>query len=249
MLVIPAIDILNGRCVRLRQGDVDNKTVYDADPLSYAVKFADMGAERIHVVDLDAAMTGKPVNRALIRTMVEEVGSQTNIQIGGGLRHLSTIENCLNDGVHYMVVGTMAIENQQFLRDACTEFGEHILLSIDAKGGMIATHGWQKVTKKNAAQFVSSLFDYALGSIVYTDIGSDGMLNGPNIAETAEIVRNSSFPVIASGGIRHLDDIKSLADEFGHGIKGAIVGKALYEEGADISELLSWAKNAQFSTT
>ena len=247
MLVIPAVDILGGECVRLKQGDVGSKTVYSEAPAAYAVRFADLGAKRIHIVDLDAAIAGQPVNKGLVREIVQEVGGRCGLQIGGGLRTLEAIENYVDIGVQHVVIGTMAVENHQFLRDACIEFGEQILLSIDARDGLIATHGWKRVTKKRATDFVSGLSEHALGAIIYTDIGNDGMMAGPNIEETAEIARRSGLPVFASGGVRNFDDVKALHEQIEHGVAGAIVGKAMYEEGADIAELLAWAKHAQTS--
>jgi len=243
MLVIPAVDILGGHCVRLEQGEVAKKQVFEEAPPAYAARFADLGARRIHVVDLDAAMSGDPVNKGLVREIVAEVGNRASLQVGGGMRNMDSIESYVDMGVQHVVIGTMAIENHQFLRDACAEFGEQIILSIDARDGMIATHGWKKITKKSAAEFVAALDDHALGALVYTDIGKDGTLAGPNVKETAEIARRSRFPVIASGGVRNLDDLKALSEE-AEGIAGAIIGKALYEEGANIADLIAWARHA-----
>lgn len=245
MLVIPAVDIRGGRCVRLTQGNPDNETVYDAHPAAHAARFADAGAERIHVVDLDAAIGGGKDNRQGIRELIDEVGGRARIQVGGGLRNLQMVEECINLGADYAVVGTAAVQNPQFFREVCHEFGEQILLAIDARDGMIATHGWKKVTMKRAVDFVANLADHAIGAIIYTDIGRDGTMSGPNVEATVEIAGHSDVPVIASGGVRNLEDVQSLLADRDNGISGVIVGKALYETGTSVADLVAWAKNAR----
>lgn len=248
MLVIPAVDIRGGRCVRLEQGNPDNETVYDERPAAHASRFAAAGAERLHVVDLDAAIGGGKDNRASIRELVEEVGGRARIQLGGGLRNLQTIEDRIDLGVDYVVIGTAAVQNPSFFRELCHEFGEQVLLALDTRDGMIATHGWQKVTMKRAVDFVATLSDLAIGAIIHTDIGRDGMMSGPNIEATVEIAASSGFPVFASGGVRNLDDIKGLLGDRSNGISGVIVGKALYEAGASLEDLIAWANDARGTT-
>ncbi len=230
MLLIPAIDIKNGQCVRLQQGDLNNNiTVYSTDPVAVARQWADMGAERLHIVDLDGAQSGKPTNIALIRDIVAEVSDVMPIELGGGLRTLEQLESYVDAGVEYCVIGTAAIKRPGFLHDACSNFGGQIIVALDAKDGKVATDGWQAVSGNAVIDLAKKFEDYGVEAFLYTDISRDGMLTGCNVEATAELARAVSVPVIASGGIRDLDDIRALLAVEDDGVMGAVLGRSLYE--------------------
>lgn len=240
MLLIPAIDIKDGRCVRLRQGDLHNNvTVYSEDPVAIARQWADMGAERLHIVDLDGAQSGKPTNVALIRAMVEEVRDEMQIELGGGIRTLEQLEAFIDAGVDYAVIGTAAIKRPGFLHDACSNFGGQIIVALDAKDGKVATDGWQAVSSNHVIDLAKKFEDYGIEAFLYTDIARDGMLSGCNVEATEALARAVNVPVIASGGVRDLDDIRRLLQVEDSGVMGAILGRSLYEGTLNFEEALA----------
>ncbi|MBP3438147.1 MAG: 1-(5-phosphoribosyl)-5-[(5-phosphoribosylamino)methylideneamino]imidazole-4-carboxamide isomerase [Sutterella sp.] len=246
MLLIPAIDIKNGRCVRLRQGDLENNiTVYSDDPVAVARQWADLGADRLHIVDLDGAATGRPVNAALIRDMVNEVSGDMEVELGGGLRSLEQVERYIDAGVSYAVIGTAALKRPGFLHEACSNFGGQIIVALDARDGLVATDGWQNTTAIKAVDIARKFESYGVEAFLYTDIARDGMLTGCNVEATAELARAVSVPVIASGGVRDLDDIRRLLAVEEDGVCGAILGRSLYEGTLRFEDALALVEAAQ----
>lgn len=229
MVIIPAIDIKDGRCVRLKQGDMSDATVFSEDPVGMAKHWLAQGARRLHVVDLNGAVAGKPKNEAIIKKIVEAVGEELPIQLGGGIRDLDTIERYIDAGVSYVVIGTAAVKNPGFLQDACTAFGGHIIVALDAKDGKVAVEGWSKMTGHDVIDLAKKFEDYGVEAILYTDIGRDGMLSGVNIDATVNLARSLRIPVIASGGLTDLKDVTALCEVESEGIMGVITGRAVYE--------------------
>jgi len=229
MLLIPAIDLKDGHCVRLKQGDMSDATVFSEDPEAMARHWLDQGARRLHLVDLNGAVAGKPKNEAVIKKIVAAVGEDVPIQLGGGLRDLDIIERYLDDGVSYVIIGTAAVKNPGFLHDACVAFPGHILVALDARDGKVATDGWSKMTGHDVVDLAKKFEEYGVEAVVYTDIGRDGMLNGVNIEATVKLAQALRIPVIASGGITDLADIDRLCAVEDEGIMGAITGRAIYE--------------------
>ena len=228
MLLIPAIDLKDGQCVRLKQGDMDQATVFSEDPAAMARHWVEQGARRLHLVDLNGAFVGKPRNEAAIRAIIQEVGADIPVQLGGGIRDLATIERYLDDGLSYVIIGTAAVKNPGFLRDACSAFGGHIIVGLDAKDGKVATDGWSKLTGHEVVDLARKFEDYGVESIIYTDIGRDGMLQGINIEATVRLAQAVTVPVIASGGLSNLADIDALCAVEKEGIEGVICGRAIY---------------------
>lgn len=226
MLVIPAIDLKDGRCVRLRQGDLTAETIYSDDVREVARNWEQSGAGLIHVVDLNGAVDGEPKNFPHIQSILKSI--RTSIQVGGGIRSLDTVRQYLNAGVSRVVLGTAALTNRTLLNDACREFPKRILLGLDARDGRVAVKGWTAVSEVNAIDLLKELSGYSIGAVIYTDIARDGMLSGPNLSALKEIVASSPFPVIASGGITSLEDLRAVRS-LGPQVEGAIVGKALYD--------------------
>ena len=246
MLLLPAIDIKNGRCVRLKQGDLEkNITVYNEDPVDQAAQWARLGARRIHLVDLDGAAAGKPVNAALIREMIAEIGSEKEIELGGGIRSLAQIEAYLEAGVTYAVVGTAAVKNPAFLEEACRAFPGRIICAVDAKGGFVATDGWVNTTSFEVKALARRFEDYGVAAFLYTDIARDGMLTGVNVEATAELARAVSVPVLASGGMHTLDDVRALLAVEKDGVAGAVLGRSLYEGTIKFDEALALVEEAE----
>ncbi|MDB5887150.1 MAG: 1-(5-phosphoribosyl)-5-[(5-phosphoribosylamino)methylideneamino]imidazole-4-carboxamide isomerase [Rhodocyclales bacterium] len=229
MLLIPAIDLKDGHCVRLRQGDMQDATVFSEDPRAMARYWIDQGARRLHLVDLNGAIAGKPKNEAVIKAIIEEVGDEIPVQLGGGIRDLDTIERYLDDGISYIIIGTAAVKNPGFLHDACSAFSGHIIVGLDAKEGKVAVDGWSKMTGHDVIDLAKKYEDYGVEGVIYTDIGRDGMLNGVNIEATVKLAQALRIPVIASGGITNLLDIDALCAVEEEGIMGAITGRAIYE--------------------
>lgn len=229
MLIIPAIDLKDGHCVRLRQGIMEDATVFSEDPAAMAQHWLEQGARRLHLVDLNGAFAGKPKNEPAVRRIVETVGVDVPVQLGGGIRDLETIERYLDIGVTYIIIGTAAVKTPGFLHEACDAFPGHIMVGLDAKGGKVAVDGWSKLTGHDAADLAQRFEGYGVEAIIYTDIGRDGMLTGVNIEATVELARPLHVPVIASGGITNLDDVRNLCAVQGEGISGAITGRAIYE--------------------
>jgi phosphoribosylformimino-5-aminoimidazole carboxamide ribotide isomerase len=226
MLVIPAIDLKDGRCVRLRQGDMAAETVYSDDVPAIARQWQQSGAMLIHVVDLNGAMDGEPRNLTQIEAIIRTVS--VKVQVGGGIRSIEMVRRYLDTGVTRVVLGTAALTDRAFLRQACQEFPCRILLGLDARDGKVAVKGWTAVSDTKATDMLKELAGYALGAVIYTDIARDGMLSGPNLAALQEVVELSSFPVIASGGISRVEDLRAVR-ALGPRVEGAIVGKALYD--------------------
>jgi phosphoribosylformimino-5-aminoimidazole carboxamide ribotide isomerase len=235
MLLIPAIDLKDGRCVRLRQGDMNDATVFSEDPAAMARKWVDLGARRLHLVDLNGAFAGKPRNEAAIKAILNEVGAEVPIQIGGGIRDLDTIERYLDAGIAYVIIGTAAVKNPGLLHDACGAFPGQIIVGLDARDGKVATDGWSKLTGHDVLDLGKKFEGYGVEAIIYTDIGRDGMLGGVNIEATVRLARGLTVPVIASGGVSALDDIDRLCEVEGEGIEAAIVGRAIYDGTLDFS--------------
>jgi phosphoribosylformimino-5-aminoimidazole carboxamide ribotide isomerase len=231
VLVIPAIDLKDGRCVRLRQGDMADETVYSDDVNEVASRWQQQGAGLIHVVDLNGAVDGEPKNLPHIESVMKAV--RVKVQVGGGIRTIDTVRRYLNAGVSRVVLGTAALTNRALLDQACQEFPQRIVLGLDARDGRIAVKGWTTVSEVNAIDLLKELSGCAIAAVVYTDIARDGMLNGPNIPALKEVVEYSSFPVIASGGITRLEDLQAVRS-LGPKIEGAIVGKALYDGKLDL---------------
>lgn len=234
MIIIPAIDIKDGRCVRLIQGDYDQVTTYGDDPVSQALKWEALGAQMIHLVDLDGAKYGERVNRDLIGRIAQ--GVKVPVEVGGGIRDTQAVEDYLSAGVARVIIGTAAIENPEWLAEMVAKHGEKICVSIDAKNGMIATEGWLKESDTQAVDFILKLEAMGVKHIVYTDIAKDGMMQGPNYDMYQEIQQASTIGVIASGGVSSLADVRRLS---GMGLYGAIIGKALYEGAIDLKEALA----------
>ncbi|BAK78576.1 phosphoribosylformimino-5-aminoimidazole carboxamide ribotide isomerase [Pseudogulbenkiania sp. NH8B] len=236
MLLIPAIDLKDGQCVRLKQGVMEDATVFSDDPVQVAVHWRDQGARRLHLVDLNGAFAGKPKNLAVIRDILAEVGEDLPVQLGGGIRDLDTIDAYLGMGLKYVIIGTAAVKNPGFLHDACDAFPGQVIVGLDAKDGMVAIDGWAKITQHNVIDLAKRFEDYGVASVIYTDIGRDGMLNGVNIEATVKLAQALTIPVIASGGLTNLDDIKQLCAVEGEGIEGAITGRAIYEGSIDFAQ-------------
>lgn len=229
MLIIPAIDLKDGKCVRLKQGAMDQATVFSDDPAAMAEHWLKLGARRLHVVDLNGAAAGRPRNEPAIRAIATAVAGRMPIQLGGGIRDLDTIEMLLDAGVTYVVIGTAAVKTPGFLHDACVAFSGHVLVALDAKDGKVAVDGWSKMTGHEVRDLARKFQDYGVEAIIYTDIGRDGMLTGVNIEATVALARELTVPVIASGGITSLEDIRALCRVEHEGISGAITGRAIYE--------------------
>ncbi|HXD07282.1 MAG TPA: 1-(5-phosphoribosyl)-5-[(5-phosphoribosylamino)methylideneamino]imidazole-4-carboxamide isomerase [Burkholderiaceae bacterium] len=236
MLLIPAIDLKDGRCVRLKQGDMNDATTFAEDPVGVARRWLDAGARRLHLVDLNGAFAGKPVNESAIKEILAEVGDEIPVQLGGGIRDLDTIERYLDEGLSYVIIGTAAVKNPGFLRDACTAFGGHIIVGLDARDGKVATDGWSKLTGHEVIDLAKKFEDYGVEAVIYTDIGRDGMLTGINVDATVKLAQALSVPVIASGGLSHLRDIEQLCAVEGEGVEGVICGRAIYTGALDFIE-------------
>ena len=228
MLLIPAIDLKDGQCVRLQQGDMNQSTTFSEEPVTMARSWVDKGARRVHLVDLNGAFAGQPKNEAAIRRILKEISSEVDVQLGGGIRDLDTIERYLDAGLRYVIIGTAAVRNPGFLQDACTAFGGHIIVGLDAKDGKVATDGWSKLTRHDVIDLGKKFEDFGVESIIYTDIGRDGMLSGINIDATVRLAQALTIPVIASGGLRNMDDIEALCAVEDEGVEGVICGRAIY---------------------
>jgi len=231
--LIPAIDLKGGHCVRLKQGRMDDATDYGDDPAAMAEHWQSLGATRLHVVDLDGAFAGKPANRAAIQAICERLSIP--VQLGGGLRDLSMIEGMLGLGVQRVILGSIAVSNPALVKEACQAFPGQICVGIDARGGMVAVHGWDDVTDVAAVDLAKKFEDDGVAAIIYTDIARDGMLSGPNLEETVSLAQAVSIPVIVSGGIASMDDVRNCAARAADGICGAITGRAIYEGTIDFA--------------
>ena len=235
MLLIPAIDLKDGHCVRLKQGDMDQSTTFGEDPAAMARKWVDAGARRLHLVDLNGAFAGQPKNKGAIQAILKEVGADIPVQLGGGIRDLDTIEKYLDAGMRYVIIGTAAVKNPGFLKDACSAFGGHIIVGLDAKDGKVATDGWSKLTGHEVVDLAKKFEDWGVESIIYTDIGRDGMLSGINIEAPVRLAQALSIPVIASGGLGRMCDIEQLCAVEREGVQGVICGRAIYSGDLDFA--------------
>jgi len=233
MLIIPAIDLKDGQCVRLKQGLMEEATVFSESPAEQARHWLDQGARRLHLVDLNGAFAGQPKNQGAIKAILKEVGDEIPVQLGGGIRDLDTIERCLDAGLTYVIIGTAAVKNPGFLHDACVAFPGHIIVGLDAKDGKVAVDGWSKLTGHDVIDLAKKYEDYGVESIIYTDIGRDGMLSGINIEATVKLAQALKIPVIASGGLSNLGDIRKLCEVEGEGVVGTIAGRAIYDGSLD----------------
>ena len=235
MLLIPAIDLKDGQCVRLQQGDMNRVTTFNTDPVEQALHWLEQGARRLHLVDLNGAFAGKPKNLGVVKEILQEIAGEIPVQLGGGIRDLDTIEQYIDAGMRYVIIGTAAVKNPGFLADACSAFGGHIIVGLDAKDGKVATDGWSKLTGHEVTTLAKKYEDLGVESIIYTDIGRDGMLSGVNIEATVRLSQASSIPVIASGGLSNMDDIDKLCAVEEEGVIGVIAGRAIYSGDLDFA--------------
>lgn len=234
MLLIPAIDLKDGQCVRLRQGRMEDDTVFSDDPVAMATRWVEAGARRLHLVDLNGAFAGEPVNGEVIRAIAAAY-PELPIQVGGGIRDEATIEAYLRAGVSYCIIGTQAVKEPEFVARACAAFPGHVIVGLDAKAGKVAINGWAEVTDQEVTELARRFQNDGVSAIVYTDIGRDGMLSGPNVAATAALANAIAIPVIASGGITDIRDIEALCGAESDNIMGAITGRAIYEGTLDLA--------------
>jgi len=242
MLLIPAIDLKDGQCVRLKQGVMDDATVFSDDPVKVAAHWRDQGARRLHLVDLNGAFAGKPKNLAVIRDILAEVGDDMPVQLGGGIRDLDTIEKYLDMGLQYVIIGTAAVKTPGFLHDACDAFPNQVIVGLDAKDGKVATDGWAKITHHDVIDLARRFQDYGVVSVIYTDVARDGMMSGPNIELLREVASRTDAKVTASGGISKLDDLRNIKELAELGVDAAILGKSLYARAFTLEEALEVAR-------
>lgn len=235
MLVIPAIDLKEGKCVRLRQGVMEDSTVFSDNPVAMAGKWVAKGAKRLHLVDLDGAFEGRPINASVVNAIAKAY-PDLPLQIGGGIRSLKIIQDYISAGVDYVIIGTQAVKAPEFVSEACREFPGRVIVGLDAKDGYVATDGWAQVSRLKASELAAQFSDVGVSSIVYTDIARDGMMQGVNVDATVAMANASPIPVIASGGITTMRDIEALFAESSAGIAGAITGRAIYEGSLDLTQ-------------
>ena len=244
MLLIPAIDLKDGKCVRLRQGKMEDDTVFSDDPVAMAGRWVEVGCRRLHLVDLNGAFEGKPVNAEVIHAIAEAY-PDVPIQVGGGIRSEETITTYLDAGVSYVIIGTKAVTDPHFISEICAGFPGHIIVGLDAKDGKVAVDGWSKVSKHDVIDMAQRFEQDGVEAIVYTDISRDGMMQGVNVEATVRLAQAIHIPVIASGGITNLDDIKALKAVEDEGIMGAITGRAIYEGTLDLAEAQAWVDSQE----
>ena len=235
MKIIPAIDIQNGNCVRLRQGDFSQETIFHDSPVDMAKKWAEEGAERLHLVDLDGARLGSPVNIKIVSDICKSIPN-IPIQIGGGIRDIETAERYLETGASFIIIGTKAVEDPNFIKELCNKFPGKIIVGVDAKNGEVATDGWKSISNRNVVELSKEFEGYGVTEIVYTDIEKDGMMKGLNINATLNLAKNVNIPIIASGGVSCIEDINKISAYIDSGISGIIIGRALYEKKISIEE-------------
>jgi len=235
MLLIPAIDLKEGKCVRLRQGKMDDETIFSDDPVAMAGRWVDAGARRLHIVDLDGAFAGEPVNAGVIHDIAKAY-PDLPIQVGGGIRHEDTVQAYLEAGVQYCIIGTKAVSAPHFVNDLCVEFPGHIIVGLDAKDGKVAIDGWSKLSHHDVVDMAKHFENDGVEAIIFTDISRDGMMKGVNLESTVELAQAITIPVIASGGITNIDDVRQLSAVAEEGITGAITGRAIYEGTLDFAE-------------
>jgi phosphoribosylformimino-5-aminoimidazole carboxamide ribotide isomerase len=245
VLIIPAIDLKDGRCVRLQQGRMESATVFAEDPVAMAQHWAAQGAKRLHVVDLNGAIAGRPKNEKVIRDMIKALGGALPIELGGGIRDLDTIESYIDAGVTYVVIGTAAVKNPGFLSDACYAFPGRIIAGLDAKDGRVAVEGWSKMTGHDVVDLAKKFEEYGVEALIYTDIGRDGMMSGVNIEATLKLAQSIKTPIIASGGLNSIKDVQAICELLvPEGIIGTIAGRALYEGKLDLKKAQAAADKA-----
>jgi phosphoribosylformimino-5-aminoimidazole carboxamide ribotide isomerase len=244
VLIIPAIDLKDGRCVRLKQGDMNSATVFSEDPVAMAKHWAAQGAKRLHVVDLNGAVAGRPKNEKVIRDIVAAVGDKLQVQLGGGIRDLDTIESYIDAGVALVVIGTAAVKNPGFLSDAAYAFPGHIIAGLDARDGKVAVEGWSKMTGHDVVDLAKKYEEFGIEALIYTDIGRDGMMSGVNIEATLKLAQAIKTPIIASGGLSTIKDVEAVCALVPEGIIGAIAGRALYEGKLDLKKAQAAADQA-----
>lgn len=235
MLLIPAIDLQDGKCVRLKQGDRSRTTVYSDNPVATAGAWVKAGARRLHIVDLDGAADGKPVNLDAIEAVIR-AHPEIPVQVGGGIRDEETIETYVGAGARFVIIGTRAVNNPHFVSDVCAEFPSHIIVALDAKDGRVAIDGWSKLASHDLVDLAQQFEDNGVEAIIFTDVGRDGMLEGINVEATAELARSIRIPVIAAGGLRDIDDVRALCAVSDTGIEGVVVGRSIYEGTLDLAE-------------
>ena len=240
MIIYPAIDIRGGRCVRLTEGRFDAETVFADDPAEMALKWAGLGAEFLHLVDLDGALAGEGKNVPVIERILQSVNIP--VQLGGGIRNLETIEKLLALGVTRLILGSAAVKNPQLVEEACKKYPGHIAVGIDAKNGEVAIEGWGKGSGVAATELAKKMAAYGVETIIYTDISRDGMLSGVNVEATAALARACGVPIIASGGVASIEDIRRVKAVEADGVQGCIIGKAIYTGAVDLKEALALAK-------
>jgi phosphoribosylformimino-5-aminoimidazole carboxamide ribotide isomerase len=239
MLIIPAIDLKDGKCVRLRQGRMEDSTVFSEDPVEVAARWVDAGARRLHLVDLNGAFAGEPVNGEIVTAIARRFPGLP-IQIGGGIRSAETIDAYLRAGVQWVIIGTKAVKDPDFVTEMCRRFPGRIIVGLDAKDGRVATDGWAEVSEMMATDLAKHFASAGVDSIVYTDISRDGMMQGVNVEATVAVAEAGGIPVIASGGVTNMEDLMRLAEFSGQGILGAITGRAIYEGTLDVAEAQAW---------
>jgi len=243
LIIIPAVDLKEGRCVRLSQGRMDQESVYSDHPAEMARHWESKGAERLHVVDLNGAVMGEPIHRSLIKEMAQSL--RIPIEVGGGIRNVSTIEDYLSSGVRWVILGTAAFQNRSFVEEACRQFPGRVIVGIDARGGKVAIRGWNEVVSLDAVDLAKQFEEKGLSAIIFTDIERDGMSTGLNFESTRRLSMSTSIPVIASGGVSQIEDIEHLLELESEGVIGVIVGRALYTRQLDLEEAIRLAKKAE----
>ncbi|MDD3608994.1 MAG: 1-(5-phosphoribosyl)-5-[(5-phosphoribosylamino)methylideneamino]imidazole-4-carboxamide isomerase [Halothiobacillaceae bacterium] len=240
MLLIPAIDLKEGKCVRLKQGRMEDDTVFSDDPVAMAERWVDAGARRLHLVDLDGAFAGTPKNRRVIRDIAERF-PDLPIQVGGGIRDEATAESYLEAGVSFVIVGTKAVSEPHFVSDLCLSFPGHVIVGLDARDGKVAVDGWSKLSNHDVIDMARLFERDGVAAIIYTDISRDGMMQGVNVESTVRLAQAVNIPIIASGGVSGMEDIRRLCEVSEEGVYGAVIGRALYEGGIDLAQAQSWA--------
>ena len=238
----PAIDIKNGKCVRLLFGDMNKETIYHDNPLDQALWFVDQGANWLHIVDLDGAVEGKNVNKDIIKKILKSLQDKVKIQIGGGIRNLQNIDFWLQNSVNRVILGTLAIENQSFIEELDEKYYKKIILGADVRNGMIASHGWTNQSKVNAVDLIKGFNPSIVNSIIYTDITRDGSLQGVNLEQTINFAKSIPHPVIASGGVSSIEDISNLSKQISNGVEGVVIGRALYDKKFTFADALKSIK-------
>ena len=241
----PAIDIKDGKCVRLLFGEMEKETIYNYNPLDQAMWFFDQGAEWLHIVDLDGAVTGKSINKRAIQKILHKLQNKVKIQIGGGIRNINDIDFWLQNSVSRVILGTLALENPKFINQLDKEYSKKIVIGADVRSGKIASHGWKKQSEIVAVDLIKNLNASVVNSVIYTDITKDGSLNGVSLEQTVNFAKSIPHPVIASGGVSSLNDILRLAKEFSNGVQGVIVGRALYDKKFRLSDAIQKLKEAE----